>query len=105
MQAIVQPSRLSGTIPAPASKNAMQRACAAALLKGGETVLHNPGASDDDKAALNIIQQLGARVEQQGEDVIIKSKGGIHAVSNEINCGESGLSVRMFTSIASLSEK
>jgi 3-phosphoshikimate 1-carboxyvinyltransferase len=104
MQAIVKPSKLSGTITAPASKSAMQRACAAALLKGGKTVLHNPGVSDDDKAALDIIQQLGAKVEQQGDDIIITSSG-INAVSGEINCGESGLSVRMFTSIAALSER
>ena len=105
MQAIVQPSLLSGTITAPASKSAMQRACAAALLKGGKTILHNPGISDDDKAALDIIQQLGASIEQENEKIIIYSKGGVHAVSNEIKCGESGLSVRMFTSVAALSEK
>jgi 3-phosphoshikimate 1-carboxyvinyltransferase len=104
MQAIVQPSKLSGMITAPASKSAMQRACAAALLKGGKTVLHNPGVSDDDKAALDIIQQLGAKVEQQGERISITSDG-VNAISNEINCGESGLSVRMFTSVAALSEK
>ncbi|HWI90709.1 MAG TPA: 3-phosphoshikimate 1-carboxyvinyltransferase [Flavisolibacter sp.] len=104
MQAIVQPAKLSGTITAPTSKSAMQRACAAALLKGGKTVLHNPGVSDDDKAALDIIQQLGAKVEGKDDDIIITSNG-VHAVSNEINCGESGLSVRMFTSIAALSDK
>lgn len=105
MQATIRPSKLKGTITAPASKSAMQRACAAALLKGGRTVLHNPGVSDDDKAALDIIQQLGATVKQEGENVVIESEGGVHPVSNEINCGESGLSVRMFTSIAALSEK
>ena len=105
MQAIVQPSRLSGTITAPASKSAMQRACAAALLKGGKTILHNPGVSDDDKAALDIIQQLGAIVERVDENIIVRSAGGVHPVSETINCGESGLSVRMFTSIVALSEK
>ncbi|HTM92985.1 MAG TPA: hypothetical protein VL095_11225, partial [Flavisolibacter sp.] len=105
MQAIVQPSKLKGTITAPASKSAMQRACAAALLKGGITILHNAGVSDDDKAALDIIQQLGATVKHEGDTVVIESEGGVHPVSDEINCGESGLSVRMFTSIAALSEK
>ena len=105
MQAIVQPSKLKGTITAPASKSAMQRACAAALLKGGSTILHNAGVSDDDKAALDIIQQLGAIVKHEGDTVVIESQGGVHPVSDEINCGESGLSVRMFTSIAALAEK
>lgn len=104
MQAIVQPSKISGSIAAPASKSAMQRACAAALLKGGTTILHNPGISEDDKAALNIIQQLGATVEKQQENIVIRSRG-VHPISNEIDCGESGLSVRMFTSIAALSNQ
>jgi 3-phosphoshikimate 1-carboxyvinyltransferase len=105
MQAVIQPSRLSGVVSAPASKSAMQRACAAALLKGGETVLSNPGVSDDDKAALGIVEQLGARVEERNENIIITSHGGVRPVSDGINCGESGLSVRMFTSIAALADK
>lgn len=104
MQVTISPSEIKGTITAPASKSAMQRACAAALLKGGKTVLYNPGVSNDDKAALNIIQQLGAKVQAAGETVVIESNG-ILPVGAEINCGESGLSARMFTSIAALSKE
>lgn len=102
MQSIVSPSAISGTITAPASKSSMQRACAAALVKGGITILTNPGISADDMAALDIIQQLGATVRKMDDKVMIESKG-IHATGNKIDCGESGLSVRMFTSIAALS--
>lgn len=103
MQVTIFPSLVKGTITAPASKSAMQRACAAALLKGGETILHNPGVSNDDEAALNIIQQLGATVVKKAGTVIIQSNG-VSPASDEINCGESGLSARMFTSIAALSK-
>ena len=103
MQVTISPSQVKGTITAPASKSAMQRACAAALLKGGKTVFHNPGVSNDDEAALDIIYQLGAVVEKQDNTVVIHSNG-VAPVSNEINCGESGLSARMFTSIAALSK-
>lgn len=95
----IQPSRLSGTITAPASKSAMQRACAAALIRKGRTVLTNPGISSDDKAALGIITQLGAKVQEAGGEVIVESKG-IQPISGKIYCGESGLSVRMFTPLA-----
>jgi 3-phosphoshikimate 1-carboxyvinyltransferase len=101
MQKTVQPSFVSGIITAPASKSAMQRACAAALVSSGETVLHNPGVSADDKAALDIIQQLGATVIYDGDRIIVKSQG-VKPINPTINCGESGLSVRMFTPIASL---
>src|SRR5437763_4246622 len=104
MQVVVKPSRVSGSITAPASKSAMQRACAAALIKTGKSVLLNPGISADDKAALNIIQQLGATV-ISGNDKIIITSNGVFPVSNNLDCGESGLSVRMFTSIAALSNQ
>ena len=96
MKVTIHPSQLKGTIQAPASKSSMQRACAAALLTEGETVIHNPGHSNDDKAALGIIKALGAEVIDNGDELIIKS-AGVNPIANEINCGESGLSIRMFT--------
>ena len=100
----IQPSDIKGILWAPASKSSMQRACAAALLHKGETVIHNPGMSNDDKAAINIIQKLGAEV-RQVEDVLSIISKGVQPVSSEIDCGESGLSIRMFTSLAALSDK
>ncbi len=104
MVVTIHPSRLTGPIQAPASKSSMQRACAAALLHKGETHIHNPGHSNDDKAALDIIERLGARIDDRGALLIIHSKG-IHPVKEEINCGESGLSIRMFTPLTALSNK
>jgi 3-phosphoshikimate 1-carboxyvinyltransferase len=105
MKVTITPSSINGLIVAPASKSSMQRACAAALLHNGTTILHNPGKSNDDLVALDIIQKLGAVIEKHtDESIIIKSKG-VDPVSSEISCGESGLSIRMFTPIAALSEK
>lgn len=42
MVAIVHPSKLSGSQISPASKSSMQRACAAALIHIGKTIIHNP---------------------------------------------------------------
>lgn len=104
MQVVISPSRVAGIIQAPASKSAMQRACAAALLKGGTTIIRNPGTSNDDKAALHIIQQLGAVVKNNGDHFLIASNG-VQPISDAIHCGESGLSIRMFTPIAALSPR
>ncbi|HMO60515.1 MAG TPA: 3-phosphoshikimate 1-carboxyvinyltransferase [Ferruginibacter sp.] len=98
----VKPSSLSGNINAPTSKSSMQRACAAALLHQGLTVIHNPGRSNDDNAALSVIQNLGAVVTDHGGSIDIISNG-IQAVGNAMNCGESGLGIRMFTPLAALS--
>jgi 3-phosphoshikimate 1-carboxyvinyltransferase len=100
----IHPSSISGSIHASASKSSMQRACAAALLKEGDTILSNPGKSNDDLAAIDVIQKLGATMKKQGDDLLISSKG-IVPVSHEINCGESGLGLRMFAPIAALSSE
>jgi len=100
--ATINPSIISGAVAAPPSKSYMQRACAAALIFKGETVIENPGFSLDDKAALGLIQSLGAKVQPEaGRKRIFSS--GIHPVSRRINCGESGLSARMFTPLIALS--
>src|SRR6186997_3558929 len=104
MKVTIHPSQLKGIIQAPASKSSMQRACAAALLSKGTSTIYNPGHSNDDKAALDIIQKLGAVIEVDNSELRVQSQG-INPIANEINCGESGLSIRMFTPIVALSDK
>ena len=104
MIATIQPSQLSGSVQAPASKSSMQRACAAALVTRGKSIIKNPGHSNDDKAAMDIVQRLGASLVLNNEELVITSKG-VDPVLKEINCGESGLSIRMFTPLAGISEK
>ncbi|WP_276132146.1 3-phosphoshikimate 1-carboxyvinyltransferase [Polluticoccus soli] len=104
MQAAISPGNLFGDIQVPASKSMMQRVCAAALLHNGKTTIINPGMSDDDNAALNIIQALGADVEQLDNRIEITSHG-IFPKTDSIFCGESGLAARLFIPIAALSNK
>ena len=99
----VSPSALNGTINAPASKSMMQRACALALLNNGVTILRNPGYSNDDKTAIEIIKNIGAKVLENENSISIISNGKINPVQI-INCGESGLSLRMFAPIIALSD-
>jgi 3-phosphoshikimate 1-carboxyvinyltransferase len=103
MKAIVSPSSVSGILQAPASKSSMQRACAAALLHRGETLLLNPGHSNDDLAALEVIEKLGAELHMQNDHTLRIRSNGILPVSDTLHCGESGLGIRMFTPIAALS--
>ena len=98
----VYPFSAAGDLHAAASKSAMQRVCALALLHEGATTITNRGESNDDLAALDIIQQLGATVIDSATQLEVT---GVKQIRGEsINAGESGLSVRMFTPIASLSE-
>ena len=88
----IQPSSVTGKIFAPASKSSMQRACAAALVSKGTSIIHNPGISNDDKAALDIIKNLGATITFNDETLIINSKGVSPVIPPlgggwAINCG------------------
>ena len=66
----ISPGNLEGTLKAPASKSSMQRACAAAFIKRGKSVIHNPGYSNDDKASLKVIEDLGAVVKHNEDGSI-----------------------------------
>jgi 3-phosphoshikimate 1-carboxyvinyltransferase len=108
MKITINPSQLKGNIQAPASKSSMQRALAAALLTKGKSVINNPGHSNDDKAAIGIIKALGAEVIEEKAELIVMSEGfpfTTHHSPLTINCGESGLGIRMFAPIIALSEK
>ncbi|QES89255.1 3-phosphoshikimate 1-carboxyvinyltransferase [Rhizosphaericola mali] len=100
----VYPSKISGEIVAPASKSSMQRACAAAFVKKGISIIHNPGIANDDKASLAVIQTLGAIVtELENGSLKIDSSDISTKELVTIDFGESGLGSRMFTPIAALS--
>jgi len=101
----IQPSVISGNINAPTSKSSMQRACAAALLNDGLTTISNPGKSNDDLAALEVIKILGANIIEMEKDQLTVTSKGVWPVNKEMNCGESGLGIRMFAPIAALSEE
>ena len=105
MVVTIYPSLVSGKVQAPASKSSMQRACAAALLSKGTTTILNPGSSNDDVAALDVVSKLGAQITSKTNDEIIIKSNGVAPVSSSINCGESGLGIRMFTPLAALSSK
>jgi len=96
-------------VRAPASKSSMQRATACALLSGAEagrpSVLRSPSRSSDCLAALGVVSELGASVEDLGGRFEIRgaSERERHDEKNRsLSCGESGLCMRMFSPIAAL---
>lgn len=103
----ISPSSIIGKLKTPPSKSSMQRACAAALITPGTTIIDNFGNSNDEQAAMNIITKLGATINTISNKLAITSSDHIfHSSFTEknvmVNCGESGLSMRMFAPIAAL---
>lgn len=100
MERYVEPSKIKGQLKAPASKSMTQRAIAAALLADGQSIIHNPSYCDDSLTAMSIACGLGARVEPQANELKINGSGILK--EPKLNCGESGLAIRMFSPIAAL---
>jgi len=107
MNITITPSAVSGKIKVPPSKSSMQRACAAALITPGTTIIDNFGSSNDEKAAMNIITKLGATINIIDNKMAVTSNDYIFRSQFPeknviVNVGESGLSMRMFAPVAGL---
>ena len=100
MKRIICPSTINGVIRAPSSKSMMQRYIVAALLAEGDTWIKNPSLCDDTLTALGIAEQLGATVSMEQE--VVRISGGFNPKEEVLNCGESGLGIRMFSAVAAL---
>ncbi|MES2778690.1 MAG: 3-phosphoshikimate 1-carboxyvinyltransferase [Bacteroidota bacterium] len=101
MKRNIYPGNYSGQIRIPPSKSYLQRAIAIAALGKGISVIKGYVSNNDVDTAIRIIQNLGAETIISENEIQIKgieeSKQIVH-----LECGEAGLSVRMFSAIASL---
>jgi 3-phosphoshikimate 1-carboxyvinyltransferase len=100
MERSVEPSKVNGQLEAPPSKSMTQRAIAAAMLAEGQSIIINPSYCDDSLAAMSIAVSLGARVEPDVKEIRITGCRGLK--EKKLNCGESGLAIRLFSPIAAL---
>jgi 3-phosphoshikimate 1-carboxyvinyltransferase len=105
MRCSIKPSSIAGSCEAPESKSMAQRAVALALLAEGESSLAMDAMSDDARAALGLARALGAGIRAEPGLVSVRGTGGRLAPrESRLEAGESGLSFRMFSSIACLSD-
>ncbi len=98
IQKTIYPGKIKGTLFAPSSKSTMQRALVAALLSEGVSEIEFHSLCNDVLSVLAVIEDLGAEITRIDNKFIIK--GGINPQKLTINCGESGLCSRIFSSVA-----
>ena len=101
MEKFIRPAGIDGAIAAPSSKSDMLRAVAAAYLTGAACELLRPSSCEDALAALRIVETLGAEVTRAPERVTFTPSA--RQPGTRLDCGESGLCIRMFPSIAARS--
>jgi 3-phosphoshikimate 1-carboxyvinyltransferase len=99
----VRPGSVSGTVRAPPSKSYTHRALVAAHLTRRPYRIHDPLTSDDTLRTARGIRALGSEIDLAADRWTV-SPGGTasSAEAAEIDCGESGTTLRLLASIAAL---
>ncbi len=92
---------VDGILTPPSSKSYAQRAIAVSLLANGKSILRGIDFCDDTLSAMKCIESLGAKISHLSPDTI-EVVGGFNPNNRHLSIGESGLSTRLFTPLASL---
>ena len=95
----ITPTLLHGKINVPPSKSISHRALICAALSGGRSVLHNVLDCEDTRATADALNALGADIQTDGEITTVLGIDKAPA-SAEINCRESGSTLRFMIPIA-----
>ncbi len=99
----VHPSSLNGTITIPASKSHTLRAILFAALAEGTSHIQEFLPSPDTTAMIEAVRQLGATVKIFDNELIITGVNGHPQVPDDIiQCGNSGLVLRLIGALAGL---
>jgi len=101
MKASIHQSEIAGRVRAPSSKSYTIRGLMCAALAKGKSEIVYPLSSDDTEAAINVLRQVGTRI-QQKQDVWQVISDDFHKPTANLHCGESAATIRFMTAICSL---
>lgn len=102
MKARVAPTACSGHVAIPPSKSMAHRAIICAALAQGTSVIKNVAYSQDIKTTIAGMQQLGADIRMEEDQVTITGIQDFTVQQKEVFCCESGSTLRFFIPIFSL---
>lgn len=100
----ITPSKLKGKVTIPPSKSLSHRGIIAAGLSKGKSVVENVMFSEDILTTCNAMEALGVTIEKKEEEnniytLIINGSTELKLLKKEIDCSESGSSLRFFIPI------
>lgn len=101
MKEIFRLGSLRGCINMPPDKSIAHRSALFAAIADGESVIRNYSKAADPQTTLDCLRRLGVSVMQDGDMVTIQGVGrdGLVAPERELDCGNSGTTVRLLTGI------
>ena len=87
----------ASALPMPSSKSFAQRAIVAAALAEGTSRLRGYTPCGDNESAIAVSRALGARIEAEGNNLVITGTGALPGCLNltELHTGESGFLTRL----------
>jgi 3-phosphoshikimate 1-carboxyvinyltransferase len=90
-----------GAIAVPGNKGSSQRAVLLGLLADGESEIRGFGRAADTEAAIRIVRDLGAEVDENGEAVRVRGVGfrGVREPRGPLDCGNAGTVLRLAAGI------
>ena len=100
---ITRASNLSGRLTMPGDKSMSHRAAMFAAIAEGTTKIGNFAASADCASTLGCLSTLGIGVEREGSNVTVKGAGknGFTKPKSDLDCGNSGTTMRLMAGILS----
>jgi 3-phosphoshikimate 1-carboxyvinyltransferase len=99
----VYPSKLQGELRLPPSKSHTLRAILFAALAKGKSRIYNPLSSPDTDAMIRAAELLGAKITREKECLtIVGTAGNLSVPKDIIDCGNSGLVLRLIGALAGL---
>ena len=94
------PKGLNGEITIPSDKSLSHRAVMFSALADGTSVIKNFSSGQDPLSTLNLFKQLGINAEyKDSETLIITSSGKLSAPKTNLDCGNSGTTMRLVSGI------
>jgi len=103
MNCKIEKAKISGKIVCPPNKSYTHRAVFLASLAKGESTIENILHSADTKATIEACKKFGAKINENGNNLVVKSDSSIHA--STIDAANSGTTIRIAAAIASLSDE
>lgn len=100
----IQPAEIKGIVRVPGSKSTTIRAYICATLAEGKSTFQKPSRCDDALMALSLARELGAEVEDD-VDMVHITGGQFEPNWNELDCGESGLLMRIMAPLMALKDQ
>ena len=103
MNVTITPTLLHGAVTPPPSKSQAHRLLLAAALAEGTSTLSNVAFSQDIQATVRCLEALGAAVRQEGDRLAVTGLAGQTDSGEqlpELDCGESGSTLRFLIPVA-----